>query len=345
MRAVAHGWKPDRMKGPPVKVAKEFVAADKKAKGYQFGGVAKRLLKEAQDKRTLKERMRDKYGTESLTLKQAMKRSGKKGLASAPTAVRELGKAGWTQSGKKWYPPQATATAPTEGGLAAAAPALDRTIQPIEGRQFISGSTPARQAARAPVQGTFDPARIPAALQGYLERQRAMAGARREEPVKAQYGGFMGRGRRSRGRRGQGRGMPPGGGLMTSDMGMRAGQARRGQMPVQELPMRGGRAPATPPMKGIGRAPSGGGPNMRAGVMPGGGQFFPGTGGAGTPGRPGVPPNLQGYLQMKRQASRQQQGSPRIGSGDQRGALARARQTQTGRPPISRRQPFPGRAR
>lgn len=32
MRAVAHGWKPDQMKGPPVKVAKEFVAADKAKK-------------------------------------------------------------------------------------------------------------------------------------------------------------------------------------------------------------------------------------------------------------------------------------------------------------------------
>jgi hypothetical protein len=29
MRAVAHGFKPDQTKGPPVKVAKEFVAADK----------------------------------------------------------------------------------------------------------------------------------------------------------------------------------------------------------------------------------------------------------------------------------------------------------------------------
>ena len=29
MRAVAHGWKPTNKKGPPVSVAKEFVAADK----------------------------------------------------------------------------------------------------------------------------------------------------------------------------------------------------------------------------------------------------------------------------------------------------------------------------
>jgi hypothetical protein len=35
MRAVAHGFKPDKFKGPPVSVAKEFVAADKKAHKFQ----------------------------------------------------------------------------------------------------------------------------------------------------------------------------------------------------------------------------------------------------------------------------------------------------------------------
>lgn len=29
MRAVAHGWQPDKTKAPPVEVAKEFVSADK----------------------------------------------------------------------------------------------------------------------------------------------------------------------------------------------------------------------------------------------------------------------------------------------------------------------------
>jgi len=32
MRAVAHGWKPDRTEGPSKKVAKEFVKADQKRK-------------------------------------------------------------------------------------------------------------------------------------------------------------------------------------------------------------------------------------------------------------------------------------------------------------------------
>jgi hypothetical protein len=53
--------------------------------------------------------------------------------------------------------------------------------------------------------------------------------------------------------------------------------------------------------------------------MPGRG-FMPGGGGAGMPG-----------------------AANRIGMGDQQGAQARAMQVQTGRPPMSRRQPFPGR--
>jgi hypothetical protein len=46
MRAVAHGWKPSRVKAPPVSVAKEFVEADKKYSGgfaenrYVKGGLA-----------------------------------------------------------------------------------------------------------------------------------------------------------------------------------------------------------------------------------------------------------------------------------------------------------------
>jgi len=32
MRAVAHGWKPDKGKAPPIAVAKEFVKADQAKK-------------------------------------------------------------------------------------------------------------------------------------------------------------------------------------------------------------------------------------------------------------------------------------------------------------------------
>lgn len=38
MRAVEHGFKPDRVKAPPMKVAKEFVAADKSAGKFQGRG-------------------------------------------------------------------------------------------------------------------------------------------------------------------------------------------------------------------------------------------------------------------------------------------------------------------
>lgn len=37
MAAVAHGFKPDRVKGPPVSVAKEFVKADKGKKAFSKG--------------------------------------------------------------------------------------------------------------------------------------------------------------------------------------------------------------------------------------------------------------------------------------------------------------------
>ena len=30
MRAVAHGWRPDRIKAPPVSVARDFVEADER---------------------------------------------------------------------------------------------------------------------------------------------------------------------------------------------------------------------------------------------------------------------------------------------------------------------------
>lgn len=65
-------------------------------------------------------------------------------------------------------------------------------------------------------------------------------------------------------------------------------------------------------------------------------------GGAGMEVNLGAPPSMQGYLQKIRMLARRQAARPRIGMGDQQGALARAKQTQTGRPPISRRYGFPG---
>lgn len=47
MRAVAHGWQPGRVKAPPLSVAREFVAADRKkrvrkATGGAIGKAARR---------------------------------------------------------------------------------------------------------------------------------------------------------------------------------------------------------------------------------------------------------------------------------------------------------------
>ncbi len=402
MRARAHGWKPDRIKGPSVKVAKEFVAADKKVKGYQYGGLAK-MLEELKRKQDPNYDPFARYGTEPLTLKQAAKRSGKKGfLPSTMTAMREMGKAGWTPSGEgddaKWYPPQATSTAPTEGGLAEATEP-ERTIDPVPGREFISGDAPPRSLAPAAPARTaadiapgFRPGRVPPTLLRYLEKARAAAGAP-EEPVKMQGGGMMnfmfrGRGPQQAMQQMQQRGQPPGGGgrgkLEGSGQGMQR-LLQRGQVPgggggrgqlgrtmrdaLQQVQRRGqppgGQGQPRPqppgagvPLRGVGRPPGmgrpgaggghyggamqsnmpirqpgeynpserkpGAGGNVQAAVMPGRG-FMPtpgptGGGGGGTPG-----------------------GANRIGMGDQQGALARAMQTQTGRPPISRRQPFPGR--
>lgn len=39
MRAVAHGWKPDRVEAPPLKVAKEFAQADQE----KWGNLKKHL--------------------------------------------------------------------------------------------------------------------------------------------------------------------------------------------------------------------------------------------------------------------------------------------------------------
>ena len=64
-------------------------------------------------------------------------------------------------------------------------------------------------------------------------------------------------------------------------------------------------------------------------------------------GGPQIAPNLRGYLQRMRMDNRPQRGlragsGNRVGQMDQQGALARALQRGTGRPPMSRRAGFPG---
>ncbi len=103
--------------------------------------------------------------------------------------------------------------------------------------------------------------------------------------------------------------------------------------------------PGTFPPRMVPPSPPGGG---GAGILPGEGQLggYPGAG--GIPGGPRVPPNLRGYLQKQRMMNRPPRGpvgggGNRVGMADQQGALSRAMQRGTGRPPMSRRMGF-GRA-
>lgn len=84
-----------------------------------------------------------------------------------------------------------------------------------------------------------------------------------------------------------------------------------------------------PPMKQLG------GPRGTTGPGYGGGEGMMGV-------NPGAPPSLRGYLQKMRMMQREPNRQNRVGTRDQQGALARALQRGTGRPPISRRMAFPG---
>jgi hypothetical protein len=123
MRAVAHGWKKPGG-GPSRSVAREFVAADKKAKGYQIGGLVERALEELKKQQNPDYNpITDRYGTEPITGAQAKKMSGKKGIPGTLGSFQQLTGAGWTGvpgpegdfSGMMWYPPQPTITGGLEG--------------------------------------------------------------------------------------------------------------------------------------------------------------------------------------------------------------------------------------
>ena len=154
-----------------------------------------------------------------------------------------------------------------------------------------------------------------------------------------------------------GRGVPglPAGGRFGEEM-----RRARGQQSYQDVVNRGGgginpRLPGGGRMYGTG-SPGGGG-GMSAQVVPpgatggsmnrpiyGGGARASEPGGEGVTGGARVPPNLQGSLQKQRMMNRPPSnvggGVNRVGQGDQQGALSRALQRGTGRPPMSRRGGF-----
>jgi hypothetical protein len=176
------------------------------------------------------------------------------------------------------------------------------------------------------------------AQRGMAQRQMAQGRGRGRGPQRqmmqqmAQRRGMgRGRGRGSPGPMG-GRGGPGFGGMR--EMVQRA-QAQRG--PGRGMPQRG-------PMKSLGR------PGMGGGVQPGGPGGMPGgrpemisPGDARMPGGRAMP--LRGFQQKQAMQRRGNLGGNRVGPADQQGGLSRAMQKQTGRPPISRRMGFPGRAR
>lgn len=231
----------------------------------------------------------------------------------------------------------------------------------------LEADDPARQqyeqwtAAREPVQQAAprDPASFYTPLSEMQSPQRAqlrqhqqrvaniLAGVAAEEepPVEMQMGGLAQMAAMRRPGSSMRRGMPGGRGRMGRSMGMRrppTGGARpmNAQM-MQALKRRQGmRPPMGQPGPLGGRQIQPGG-MARPGVMPGRQM----VGGEGIPGGPRVPPNLRGFLQKQRMMNRpggMGQQRKQVGMGDQQGGLSRAMQTQTGRPPISRRAAFPG---
>lgn len=156
-------------------------------------------------------------------------------------------------------------------------------------------------------------------------------------------------------------GGPAGGGTMGRvPMDMQPGPLNR--TPSGEIDLGGGRTPEWGPDGPVrGRTPPfmpkvipwnrpGPAPERVGGMgkpRPGPGMMPPGDEGGGIPGGPRVPPNMRGYLQKQRMMNRPPAnvggGANRVGMADQQGALSRAMQRGTGRPPMSRRAGF-GRA-
>ena len=122
MRAIAHGWKPTRIKDPPSRaVATEFMEADRKYAGgfaenrYYTGGLAAMNMQEGGAVNPI-------YGLEPMTWKQAVRATGAGGRYASVIALARLKAAGYSHSGDMWYAPETTllgdqdGTAPPTGG-------------------------------------------------------------------------------------------------------------------------------------------------------------------------------------------------------------------------------------
>jgi hypothetical protein len=304
MRAVAHGWKPSRMKGPSRRVAKEFAAADKKVKRFQYGG----LYSSPEDMTFMDEAegnwLRGTYPTyQPPQVTQPTAPTTSLYGSPAPSGEPEGGSFYEEDPGAPYFP-----DAPVGPALP---PVTTPTEDTILGGGGGSGLT--NQEAPPPMMPPPMPPQAPVGSRSYaLPSRYSEQAAAHQARIRAMTGA--------------------------------GGAARGGPVRMQG----GGRIPQRPGGLGqVAQRPRAPGVGTRPPMPPRGQpQGARGPGGPGGPGgvgmRGGAPPSMRGHLQAMRAQQRQAPGGNRIGMGDQQGGLARAMQTQTGRPPISRRAAFPG---
>ena len=302
MRAVAHGWKPSRMKGPSRRVAKEFAAADRKAKKFQYGGMAgspedMTFMMDNAEGNWLGNTYNPYTYQPPPQPPQVTQPTAPLYETSWPSGEPEGGSFYEEDPGAPYFPGDPGGggpalppmTTPTEDTI------LGGPVTPLDDQGAPPPMMPPPMPPQAPVgsRSYALPSRYSEQAAAHQARIRAMTGA-----GGAARGGYMQAG-------------GPVGGL--------------GQFAQRRAP-------------GVGTRPP-----MRPGGQPPGAR---GPGGPGAPGgvgmRGGAPPSLRGHLQAQRAQQRTTPGGNRVGMRDQQGGLARAMQTQTGRPPISRRAAFPG---
>jgi len=131
MRAVAHGWKPDRIKGPSRAVAREFVNADRKYSGgfaenrYWTGGLA--AMNEINSGVPVTLSFQEGGPVD---LSDWRHTGGGRQRMITRDRIRELEEQGYTEgAGHIWYPPPGTILAP--GGTSSTTPAAPPPI-PID---------------------------------------------------------------------------------------------------------------------------------------------------------------------------------------------------------------------